>query len=760
MVRIRQLRISSEQAIAWSTLAVVTGFVLWHFHPHVLFADTTPVSSDLGSHVMAPAYLREHLLPHGRLTGWSPDWFTGYPIFTFYFPMMGIVPLIFDTVLPYNVAYKLAAVSGPLTLPLVGYAFGRLNRRSRATAAGYGVAMLIVLLQPRLWRVGGTIWSAATGEFSYGISLSAGLLTLGMASAGLRTGRYRALTGACLGVTMLSHTVPTATVFLGLAVLTLTRFSWAKVRWTASVVAVGVGLAGFWLVPLLLRLDMTSGPDSAATTAWADVLFLAEMAPVIIVALAGLAVTAFLYLVGETRRRDDVATFLAWMALTSFLLFALLPTAAIEDIRFLPCWFLWLSLLAANAISRLAEFLDNERLSSARGRPLASPQLGLLLTPVALFAAIVLLWGSGLGEGLLHPADSPAVREFTKTHMSGYQRGENRREFQGFIDATRSIAHDKGCGRAIAEWNEGEWDGARQPFADMTAYWTDGCIASGGGLTMQSSPTTPFLRAARERVSFEAVALEGERKPFDLPAGIGDFRLLGIRYLIASHPSTQRSADSNPDLRLVAEAAASEGKSWRFYEVRDVEVVQPLQYEPMVVPSLDRSRKAWDRAARPWFETGPARDVPLAVDGPPEWLRADSVPDTLPRRPLPATTVSNVVLDRQRIAFDVADVGIPILVKVSYFPNWRAKGADGPWRVTPNHMVVVPRSNTVQLDYGRSLPEHVGSVASLASVGGLVALARRPPVEMPVPAVEPEPEKRRPPRAKAKRKPKRRKPRR
>lgn len=759
-MRTRQLRISSEQAVAWSTIALVTGFVLWHFHPNLLFADTTPLLSDLGSHVMAPAYLREHLLPHGRLTGWSPDWFTGYPIFTFYFPMMGIVPLIFDTVLPYNVAYKLAAVSGPLTLPLVGYAFGRLNRRSRATAAGYGVAMLIVLLQPRLWRVGGTIWSATTGEFSYGISLSAGLLTLGLAGAGLRTGRYRALTGACLAVTILSHTVPTATVFLGLAVLTLTRFSWAKVRWTASVVALGVGLAGFWLVPLLLRLNLTAGPDSPATTAWADVLFLADLAPLIIVALAGLAVTAFLYFVGEAEGRDDAVTFVAWMALTSFLLFALMPTAAIEDIRFLPCWFLWLSILAANAISRLAEFLDKERLSSARGRPLASPQFGSLIAPVALLAATLILWGSGLGEGLIHPADSPTVREFTKFQMAGYERGEDRREFQGFIDAARSIARSRGCGRALAEWNEGGWDGVRVALTDTIAYWTDGCIASGGGLTMQSSPTTPFLRAARERVSFEAVALEGERKAFDMPAGIADFRLLGIRYLITSHPSAHRSADSNPDLELVAQAPASEGKSWRFYEVRDVHVVQPLQYEPLVVPPLDRSRKAWERAAGPWFETGPAREVPIAVDGPTQWLRADSVPDTLPRRPLPATTVSNVVLDRQRIAFDVADVGIPILVKVSYFPNWRAKGADGPWRVTPNHMVVVPRSKTVQLDYGRSLPEHVGSVASLASVGGLVALARRPPVEMPVAAVEPEPEKRRPPRPKAKRKPKRRKPRR
>ena len=52
------------------------------------------------------------------------------------------------------------------------------------------------------------------------------------------------------------------------------------------------------------------------------------------------------------------------------------------------------------------------------------------------------------------------------------------------------------------------------------------------------------------------------------------------------------------------------------------------------------------------------------------------------------------------ISFHVSRVGTPVLVKVSYFPNWHANGADGPWRVTPNLMVVVPTSHDVTLTYG------------------------------------------------------------
>ena len=42
------------------------------------------------------------------------------------------------------------------------------------------------------------------------------------------------------------------------------------------------------------------------------------------------------------------------------------------------------------------------------------------------------------------------------------------------------------------------------------------------------------------------------------------------------------------------------------------------------------------------------------------------------------------------LSFHVDQVGVPVLVKVSYFPNWEVDGAEGPYRVAPNMMVVVP----------------------------------------------------------------------
>jgi hypothetical protein len=64
------------------------------------------------------------------------------------------------------------------------------------------------------------------------------------------------------------------------------------------------------------------------------------------------------------------------------------------------------------------------------------------------------------------------------------------------------------------------------------------------------------------------------------------------------------------------------------------------------------------------------------------------------------TKVLNFVLEDSAISFSVDQIGQPILVRMSYFPNWKVSGAKGPFRVAPNMMVVVPTQKDVRLHYG------------------------------------------------------------
>jgi uncharacterized membrane protein len=90
--------------------------------------------------------------------------------------------------------------------------------------------------------------------------------------------------------------------------------------------------------------------------------------------------------------------------------------------------------------------------------------------------------------------------------------------------------------------------------------------------------------------------------------------------------------------------------------------------------------------------------------------------------------VSEVAESDNTVSFHVSKIGTPVLVKVSYFPNWHASGATGPYRVTPNLMVVVPTSHNVVLSYGATPANREGQALSILGVVLLLIVLIRPRV--------------------------------
>src|SRR5436853_7364540 len=88
---------------AWITLAVVAAAVIFTFfqlQPRLLLSNTTPAGGDTGAHVWGPDFLRHHVLPHFRLTGWAPSWYAGFPAYVFYFPLPALLIAFLSFVLP------------------------------------------------------------------------------------------------------------------------------------------------------------------------------------------------------------------------------------------------------------------------------------------------------------------------------------------------------------------------------------------------------------------------------------------------------------------------------------------------------------------------------------------------------------------------------------------------------------------------------------------------------------------------------------
>ncbi|MDQ3679933.1 MAG: hypothetical protein M3378_05195, partial [Actinomycetota bacterium] len=319
-----------------------------------------------------------------------------------------------------------------------------------------------------------------------------------------------------------------------------------------------------------------------------------------------------------------------------------------------------------------------------------------------------------------------------------YENKPSYDEYKGVVDTMAQVGQDEGCGRAFWEY-EPQLDRYGTPMALMLLpYWTDGCIGSMEGLFFESAATTPYHFLIQSELSAKPSRPQRDLPygELDVARGVEHLKLLGVRYYMALSPEAQAQARGRPDLRLVASMPAStvtypdgtKERHWEVYEVAGSDLVEPLRNEPVVVTGVPKGGPEWLSMATKWYQDPGAWSVPWAASGPGEWRRVRQPPDAGDApRPVPEARVTGIRAGEDSISFDVDRPGSPVLVKASYFPNWKPSGARGPWRVTPNLMVVVPTEGHVELNYGYTPVDALGWGMTLLGLGGLAVLAGRRP---------------------------------
>jgi hypothetical protein len=755
--------------------------VLWVLHPSLLLRDTTPNGGDLGAHVWFPAYLRDHLLPNWRVAGWSNDWFGGFPAGQFYFPVPALATVLLDTVMPYNVALKLTTAIGPVLMPFGAYAFARGIRMRRpgpelsaiatvcflffkgiATGAGASAEQTAVQFNQRI--MGGTLVSSLAGEYSFAFALTLALFALGALAFSVRTGRRKALAAVLLAATVMSHVVVGLFAVVGAVVIVAVACTdrFVATRHTlsrgAAIGAVGALLTAFWTVPLVATFGYTANMRYEKLTSYLAYLYVDEFLWVYLLALVGLV----LGIVFRDRATVTVASIAAIFALV----FRLWPELHAWNLRFLPFWYLGVFLLAAVGAAEIVRRLSGELGRLWVGRP-ASPdedydagadadrsgRVYRVVTSVTIMVTVVILAIVGLW---FNQSQQGFLGYWAEWNETGYEnaartadpnfKAEARKqypEYRALIDRMSELPP----GRAL--WEGGSSiDAYGTPLALMLLpYWTHGRIQSFEGLYYESAASTPYVFMAIAPLSGSGNASNPVRgldylSIANFSDGVRYLRALGGRYYLAHSQAAKDAANRDPGLQLIGttpdiDHAAPEG--WSIYEVRDHALVAPLPYEPVVVaPHAGTQRECfggppgtdpgpelgdWECVAAGWWSKPQNLDRPLAASGPAEWQRATAArAASLPPRPLPAVQVTGVHQTDDDISFHVSRTGVPVVVRTSYFPNWEAHGARGPWRLTPNLMVVVPTRHDVTLHFARSGAEKVGWAGSVVGLAALVAL--------------------------------------
>ena len=141
--------------------------------------------------------------------------------------------------------------------------------------------------------------------------------------------------------------------------------------------------------------------------------------------------------------------------------------------------------------------------------------------------------------------------------------------------------------------------------------------------------------------------------------------------------------------------------------------VSVMDNEPVRV---DIEQSEWRDMANQWYLDEAALEVPLVWDNGEEALQKyDSI--TADQATVPPVTpidtdgrVTNELLENEKLSFDTTAIGQPHYVRISYFPNWHVKGAEGPYLVSPSMMMVIPTESHVTLYYGRTMANTAGQI--------------------------------------------------
>jgi hypothetical protein len=717
-----------QRGLTVLTFGAIYLVLLKALHWNLILSATTAAGGDMGSHHYVATFLREQLLPRGRVTGWAPGWFAGIPMLTFYFPLPYVLIAALTLPLGDQVAFKLVTVLGVLALPVTCWgAFRVLRLREPApllAACGACVFLFMSQVTPTqqftIW--GGNIASTMAGEFPFSISFA--LLPLAMAVLWrvCEDGKGWRAAALLVSALVLSHILTTIVLVLGATGLLLRRplsAALTSFRRLALVLGVAFCLTAFWGLPFILRVQYT------AHFRWDQLEYYSlllpdEIRPYLLLTLVGLVVA-----VARGERR---VLLYAWPGAVAAFLFVTLtriaPEAALWNARMLPFLYLFSLLVAAYGASVVAGWVA----AWLQRRTGVSLRYAWLAVVVLMVVAPVT--GAWRHRGF--------VDDWAMYNYSGYEAKSGWPEARALFDTLAALPP----GRVMWEFNRDyERFGTTRTLENVPVF---GGQPTMEGLLIESSLNAPFHFINQAQTSeTQTQAVPGvdypdpSEFPANFPTGLAHLRLFGVRYYVAydacknDNDEAVRCEDlhmKDVEMQAAEDAGLPEvERSGRFtiYRVGSGNLVEVPRFKPVLVdhPNWRANGLAW--YAKPeWLPTPLVFASSDDKEAAAAFAKAGPLPLTsLPREPLarPGEVAATTSRSGDVVSFRTDRVGEPHIVKVSWFPNWKAEGAEGPWMLSPGLMVVVPTQPEVRLRYQDTPVDLTGKALTVAGVGALLA---------------------------------------
>ncbi len=693
-----------ETATEVLVLIAITGFLLTFFEPRLLFSATHISAGDTVGHYYGMYYLNKVLIPNGEVIGWCSNWFMGYPMFQFYFPavfvlgaLLGYVPGI---ALP--VAFKIITAIGVFMLPICAYICFKLMKFEFPIPLIAALFTLPHLFMENYSMWGGNIPSMLAGEFAFLFSLSLMLVFIGSFYSGINKNKRIILNSILFALMVLSHVFPA----MFAAAASLFFFIGRKNRrsnfaYMVKVFGIGLMLCSFWFIPMAAKSAYTvphvwNLPNSFAET-W-KMIFESEPAKFFPLPVFGLLALAAAVI--GIRKKDSKAFFLVFcaaLAFTGIFISGWLSTTNImafrqlQFIKFIPIMYLFIFLLAATL------FRFTSRLKAR------------FLVPI--IAALII--------GLYVSNGTTYIKYWIDWNYSGYEAKKDWKDYKAANDFLSTL----NSGRVVFEYDPDKYDsglGSSRATETIPAF-------SGRPITegthFQSAFSGPYIYFAHCEYSNGCSCLFGPEtggcSGFDLEAATKHLELFNVKQLFVSSEKLKNALRNDTRYEMLYQNSNYE--VWELKTNSGNYVTLP-KYESVLIKAKD-----WRSVSYAWFRQYQYEDVPLVFDKSIEAqddfrFYLDDVTDMseLPRVEIDSNCSIEENVERESIEINTTCIGKPLLVKISYFPNWQVEGADRIYLASPSFMMIFPNQEHVRIYYGWTASDVLGNLLTIAGIAVII----------------------------------------
>lgn len=714
-----------KRKVGLEKISIILTFVLIYFfmilmmnlNPQWILSKTVTTGGDMGSHYILAQYLRDYLLPNGKLIGWYPGWQAGLPIFQYYFIPPYLLMVLLGYFISLEIAFKFVTLMWVFMLPLAVY-FGLKAMGFENPMPGVAVPLSLCLLfletvnGGNYSQWGGNIKSTLAGQFPYGISFALMFLSIGLLYKGYHDKKHLVFNAVLFALVALNHIYTTIIIGLISTFFLIDAMRSKKfdgVFYLGKVFLLGFMLAGFWYIPMVSKLGFSSPPkDVFYGFPNLDWIFIQEYAVFYVFALIGVVL--------GLQDKDKRVYFWLYSLLTVFLFLFLCRQTNFLYVRFLPFMYMVYLILAAVGISRLASRLEAKS-----------------LVPI-IIAFLIVLWLS-----------TTWVKDVPNWIKWNYEGLEDKNTWPALKQIFSYMDDVNVSGRVDVEYGDYNYFGTPRVFEVMPMFTNKSVME---GLLFESSLTFPFFFYMQKTVSevswWPGFPVRMPRKP-DMSHGLKIFRLYNIQYFIVSSKTIKAllENDSNYHLEKTIENQ-QQNMAFNFYRINeDSDYVEYPTKEPILVVTDD-----WKPFSFRWIDTD-YLDTPIAytdtlgdyemehfriiilnksVDYKPEagvsFYRPNQLDEALSAsRELDTRGCgTESVLKEEELLSNVSCINQPLLVKIPYFPNWQTNDAEKIYLSSPSLMLIFPEKNQVRLYYGLTFVDMLGWFATL--LGLLIVFGR------------------------------------